>query len=173
MHSLDGITGGELFAAYVAEGYTSTYPDVAFDEYIRAGADVTVRQMAGRCLAAPDMLVSVLTVLALSDDPNILAQSPNTGPLGSRLTKNIPAGPPADTPVLLGQGGADTLVDPDMQLLYAAKTCAAGGDVDYRDYAGYGHVDLAEQHSPAIADALAWTADRLAGKAAPRACDQG
>jgi len=170
---LPEVTGGSVFASFVISAYSDIYPDVAFDEYIRAGADVTVRQMAGRCLAAPDMLVSVLAVLALSDDPNILAQSPNTGPLGSRLTKNIPPAPPADIPVLLGQGGADTLVDPDMQLLYAAKLCATGGDVDFRDYAGYGHVDLAEAHSPAIADALDWTADRLAGKAAPRACDQG
>lgn len=170
VENLPEVTGGSVFASFVISAYSGVYSDVSFSHYIRPGAEVTVREMSRRCLAAPDMLVSVLALLALSDDPNILAASPNTGALGTRLTENIPPAPPADIPVLLGQGGSDSLVDPHMQQQYAAQVCALGGSTDFREYAGLDHLDLAEPESPAIADALAWTADRLAGKEALRGC---
>jgi len=166
---LPDVTGGSVFASFVISAYSAVYPDVSFHRYVRPGAEVTVQQMAGRCLAAPETFVSVLALLALVDDPNILAADPTTGPLGNRLTQNIPP-PPAGIPVLLGQGKADELIDFDMQLLYAAKMCAQGGEVDFRGYAGLGHLPLVEPGSTAIADALTWTADRFAGAALSDRC---
>ncbi|WP_309126912.1 lipase family protein [Microbacterium sp.] len=166
---LPDVTGGSVFASFVISAYSEIYDDVSFSRYIRPGADVTVREMATRCLAAPDMLVSVLTVMALTDDPNILAADPTSGALGERLTQNIP--PAAkDVPVLLGQGVDDQLIAHDMQSAYVQRLCGEGASVDYRGYGGRDHLSLVEADSPAIEEAMAWTADRLAGVSTAGTC---
>lgn len=167
---LPDVLGGSVFASFVIAAYSGIYSDVSYARYVRPGADVTVREMSRRCLASPDMLASVLAVLALSKDPNILASDPTTGRLGERLRQNIP--PAArDTPVLLGQGAADELIGFDMQSAYARDLCAAGAPVDFRGYDGLGHLDLVEAESPAIQESIAWTADRLAGAPASACTD--
>lgn len=166
---LPEVTGGSVFASFVISAYSEIYDDVSFSRYIRPGADVTVREMATRCLAAPDMLVSVLTVMALSDDPNILAADPTSGALGERLTQNIPPAQAA-VPVLLGQGVDDQLIAHDMQSAYVQRLCSEGASVDYRGYGGRDHLSLVEADSPAVEEAIAWTSDRLAGVPAADAC---
>src|SRR5690606_22844402 len=165
---LPDVTGGSVFASFVISAYSAVYPDVSFRRYIRPGAEVTVQQMAGRCLAAPETFVSVLALLALADDPNILASDPTTGALGERLRQNTP--PPASGPVLLGQGRGDELIDFGMQSAFAKTLCDKGAPVDFRGYDGLGHLELVEPESPAIADALAWTADRFAGAVVSGGC---
>ncbi len=167
VHSLDGITGGELFAAYVAEGYTSTYPDVRFDDYVRPAARTLVREMAQRCLEDPGVLVSVLSTLVL--DKPIWDGDPDRGALHDRLAQNVPSGP-IDAPVLVGQGADDSLVLPAAQDAYVRARCDAGYAVDYRTYAGLNHVPLVEAGSPAMRDLFAWTGARFAGQPAADTC---
>ena len=169
---LPDVTGGSVFASFVISAYSGVYPDVSFSRYIRPGAEVTVREMSKRCLAAPDMLVSVLALLALSDDPNILAADPTTGPLGERLAQNVPPAA-SDHPILLGQGEADDLLPFTMQSAFVERQCAAGAVIDFRGYPGLGHLDLVEPDSPAIGELVAWTHDRFAGSALPQGCGKG
>ncbi|MFE6996820.1 lipase family protein [Microbacterium sp. NPDC057659] len=169
---LPDVAGGSVFASFVMSGYSGVYPDVTFGEYIRPGAEVTVREMSRRCLAAPDMLVSVLSLLALSDDPEIFRKDPATGPLGTRLKQNLPPSQSA-VPVLLGQGIDDDLVDYDMQSRYAAGLCRAGTYIDFRGYAGRDHISLVAAGSPAMDDVFAWTTDRFDGKETTAACAAG
>ncbi|WP_245979912.1 lipase family protein [Gryllotalpicola protaetiae] len=159
---LPSVTGGSVFASYVAAAYTAIYSDVSFRAYIRPGAQVTVREMSKRCLAEPGVLVSVLHALALTRDPVIFSKDPNTGPLGKRIAQNVP---PAGigAPLLIAQGAADQLVIPSAQSAYVDGLCAAGQQVDYRTYAGLDHVPLVEAGSPAIPDLIAWTHDRFDG----------
>ncbi len=166
---LGDVTGGSVFASYVIAAYTGVYPDVRDRDYLRPGAGVTVREMAKRCLAAPGMLVSVLELVALSQDPDILSGDPTAGPLGDRLRENIP--PPTTTvPVLLGQGEADSLISPDMQAAFASAQCQAGVAIDYRTYPGLDHVPLVQAGSPAVDDLFSWTREALAGTAPTAAC---
>lgn len=169
VRGLDDVPGGSVFASYVLAGYAGAYADVRYGDYLRPGAEVTVRQMATRCLAAPGMLVSVLTLLALSEDPDVLAADPASGALGQRLRENVP---PATTtvPVLLGQGEADSLIARDMQDDFAAAQCAAGVPVDYRTYPGLDHIPLVERGSAAIAELWAWTRQAFAGETPVVAC---
>nr|WP_269778467.1 lipase family protein [Microbacterium sp. MAH-37] len=169
---LPDVTGGSVFASFVMSGYSGMYPEVTFREYIRPGAEVTVREMARRCLAAPDMLVSVLSLLALTDDPEIFRKDPATGPLGDRLAQNTPPSQ-SDVPVLLGQGMADDLIGFDMQSAYASGLCGAGTYIDFRGYDGRDHLSLVAADSPAMDDVFAWTADRLDGVEASAACAAG
>jgi uncharacterized membrane protein HdeD (DUF308 family) len=159
--NLGNVTGGELFASYVIDSYSRIYPDVTYREYVRPGAQPIVREMAGRCLAEKSTLLSVLTIKSL--DKTIWNGNPNRDAFAARLEQNIPTGA-IRAPLLIGQGGADSLVVPAAQDAYVRARCDDGQQVDYRTYAGRDHVPLVEPDSPAVPELVAWTKDRLAGK---------
>lgn len=167
--NLPNVTGGSIFASFVVAAYTSTYNDVTWREYVRPGAEATVRAMSERCLAPPGVFVSVLEVLGLSQDPEIFAADPTAGAFGDRLRQNIP---PAtiSAPLLLGQGAADSLVVPTAQDAFVAQLCNAGQDVDYRLYEGRDHVPLVEPDSPLIPELFDWTTARFAGEPSKAGC---
>lgn len=160
LSSLVDVTGGDLFASYVIAGYVAAYPDVTVREYVRPAARPIVAEMSQRCLADRGTLVSILQTLLL--DKPVWTGDPDRGAFHDRLVENIPSGQ-IDAPLLLGQGEADPLVVPGAQEEYVDARCAAGYAVDYRTYRGLGHVPLVEPESPAVADAIVWTQQRLAG----------
>lgn len=80
--------GGGIFGSYVIQAYSAVYGDVEFDDYVRALARLQTREMAGRCLAEPEVFVSAVAVLLF--DMSIWSGDPTTGALGDRLTENIP-----------------------------------------------------------------------------------
>ena len=170
VESLPTVTGGSVFASYVLSAYSAVYPDVDFAGYVRPAARVVVREMAGRCLAEPGVVVSVLNALALSRDPLVFAADPGDGTLGARLAQNVPTLPVA-APLLVAQGEADSLITPDAQDGYIAGRCAAGQRLDYRRYPGRDHVGLVEPDSPLIPDLLEWTRDRFAGESVADGCN--
>ena len=170
VENIGNVQGGELFASYVVEGYTSTYPDVTYAEYVRPSAQLIVREMSQRCLTDKSILVSVLSTL-LFDKP-IWEGDPYRGPLKQRLQENIPSGA-IDAPLLVAQGAADSLVVPSAQDEYVSARCAAGYSLDYRKYAGRDHVPLVEADSPLIPERLMWTQDRIDGKPSTNTCRAG
>jgi uncharacterized membrane protein HdeD (DUF308 family)/alpha-beta hydrolase superfamily lysophospholipase len=158
---------GSLFGAYVVQAYTDNYPDVSHQEYVRPGAQVIVREMAARCLAERDVLVSVATALLL--DQPVWGREPTEGAFAKRLAENVPSGPIA-APLLIGQGRADTLIAPAAQQAYVSERCAAGQSVDYRTYDGRDHLALVHADSPAIVDLVDWTKERFSGVPATDTC---
>lgn len=165
--NLDVVPAGAIFASYVIEGYSETYPDVRFGDYVRPAAQLLTREMASRCLAEPAAFSSVVESLVI--DGSIWARDPAGGALGERLRENVPSGP-IPAPLLIGQGLADPLVLPSAQAAYVAARCAAGGQVDYRTYEGFEHVDVVGAESPLIPELLAWTQERFAGAPAASSC---
>lgn len=158
---------GALFAVYVVQAYTSVYDDVRYEEYVRPGAELLVREMAQRCLSERGMLVSLGQSLLL--DRAIWDQDPTTGTFGRRLAENVPTGM-IEAPLLVGQGEADTLITPAAQEAYVAGRCADGQQVDYRTYADRDHLAVVAADSPAVDDLFAWTQERLAGEPATDTC---
>ncbi|MBF0687988.1 MAG: DUF308 domain-containing protein [Cellulomonas sp.] len=158
---LPEVSVGALFAAYLAQGYATTYPDVRLDDVVRPGARVIVQEMAQRCLAERGVVVSALTALLL-DQPVWEHADPYTGAFGERLDENVPSGP-IPAPLLVAQGTTDSIVVASSQDEYVDERCAAGYAVDHRSYAGLDHVDLVEADSPLVPDLLAWTHERIAG----------
>lgn len=158
--NLGAVRGGSVFASYTFAAYAAHYPDVTYREYIRAGADEIVRQLAGRCLSSPDMLASVLVLLGLSQDPEIFSRPPLEGVLGRRLQDNTPP-PTVSAPLLIAQGAADDIVTRAGQDAFVQGLCAAGQQVDYRSYAGKGHLSLVEPDSPLVPQLFEWTAARF------------
>jgi alpha-beta hydrolase superfamily lysophospholipase len=162
-----GTKSGVIFAAYLIQAYADAYPDVHFDSYVRATARIQVRELANRCLSAPRFALSGLSALLFGR--SIWATDPATGALGRRLADNTPTGP-ISMPLLLAEGGADTVVPPTVQADYVHRRCAGGGRVDYRTYPGRAHVGLIAPDSPLIPDLVRWTADRLDGTPAASTC---
>jgi acetyl esterase/lipase len=153
---------GQLFAAYVVQGYSGAYPDVRFDDYVRPAARTVARAAARRCLSEPAILLSIGAVLP---GENLFRRDLATGALGRRLAENVPARP-SEVPTLLAQGLDDGLVLPGVQRAFVRRLCAAGQAVDYRAYAGRDHVALVADDSPLTPELLAWTDDRVAGRPA-------
>lgn len=164
---VEGSRLGALFAVYVVQAYSSVYDDVRYADYVRPGAHLLAREMAQRCLSERGILVSVGQSLLL--DKPIWDRDPTTGPFGRRLAENVPSGP-VEAPLLVGQGGADTLITPRAQDAFVAGLCAGGQPVDYRTYEGHDHLSVVAADSPAIAELLEWTQDRLDGAPAEDAC---
>lgn len=158
--NLPNVTGGSVFSSFAVAAYIATYSDVTWRGAIRPGAEPIVRQMSGRCLSGPGVLVSVLSALSMTRDPNIFASDPTSGALGKRLQENVPP-TTIGVPLLIGQGEADGLITPAAQREYVDTIRQAGRQVDYRTYPGLGHVDLVEAESPLIPQLLEWTAARF------------
>lgn len=152
---------GAVFGSFALAAYADAYPDVAREAYVRPGARIMMQEMEGRCLTDPSTLVSLATSV-VADQP-VWARSPGEGALGARAAENVPT-LPIDMPVLLGQGASDSLITPAVQEAYVAARCADGQRIDYRSYAGYGHMSVVTGDSPLLPELRAWTADRLAGE---------
>lgn len=171
MHALvqviEGSPVGALFAVYVVQAYTSVYPDVHHEDYVRPGAQLLAREMAQRCLSERGVFVSLGQSLLL--DRPIWDRDPTEGPFGARLAQNVPTGG-LEAPLLVAQGEADSLITPAAQEDYVAGRCAEGQQVDYRTYADRDHLSLVAADSPAMGELLDWTVDRLTGSPVEDGC---
>lgn len=165
--NLDVVKGGSIFASFIMQGYSDTYPDVHFNDYIRPTARILAREMASRCLAEPEVFASVIESLVI--DKSIWSVRPTNGPFGQRLQENVPTGE-IPAPLLIGQGLTDELVLPSAQAAFVQARCQGGWQVDYRTYAGFDHVGVVSANSPLVPELLSWTQDRLDNKPATPNC---
>ena len=156
-----------LFAWLVLFGMSAAYPDVQVADYIKPEATPIYEEVVARCWTSKDFLVNVLDV-ALNQQ-SIWAQSPLDGALGARVAENVPT-ERITTPLLVAQGGADTLVLPEVQQEYVASLCQAGQELDFRVYDGKNHLSVVQDGSPLLDDLMTWTEERLAGKLAQNTC---
>lgn len=166
VENLGVVRGGDIFASYVITGYSETYPDVRFTDYVRPTAQLQVREIASRCLTSEALVSAIQTFLF---DGPIWAMDPMTGPAAKRLAENVPLGHIA-APLLVAQGEVDPLVLPSAQAAFVQARCDAGEPVDYRTYAGEDHISVVESDSPLIPELVAWTRDRLAGRPPTATC---
>ncbi len=91
----------------------------------------------------------------------------STEPWASLLKQNTPGELPADIPVFIAQGTTDTLVLPRVTEAYVRRLCANGSAVEFDPVPKTGHGFVAFKASDA---AVAWIADRFAGRRAPSNC---
>ena len=158
---------GRIMSSFVLQAYAAAYDDVRLADYVPRWKQALVQDMAGRCLAGRQALLSVLQALLLRG--SVCAASPGSGALGARLAQNTPERPIA-APLLIAQGQADDLVLPGVQARFIARRCAAGQVIQAWRYPGRDHLSVVAPDSPLAAHLIAWTQDRLGGKAAPAQC---
>jgi uncharacterized membrane protein HdeD (DUF308 family)/acetyl esterase/lipase len=161
MGNLPTVTGGNIFAAYAISAYSKAYEDVRIADYVVPGGQLTVEEIASRCLSEPAVFTSLLSSLAIRFA--VFDEDLTDGPLAQRLVANTPPFT-VEAPLLLAQGGADSLIEADVQDRYVESMCSAGRQVDYRTYEGMDHVPLVEPDSPLIPELFEWTHARLNGE---------
>lgn len=157
---------GPIFGGYIMRGFADWYDDVDANAYIRPGARFSQEKLVNRCLSEPSFLANIASALIFEP---FTQTDVHSGPLYERLKQNIPVGE-FGAPLLLGQGGADSLITPDAQTNYVDMLCGQGQVVDYRIYEGLDHIPLVEKDSPMITDLMTWTAARFAGEPAAETC---
>ena len=159
--NLPTVTGGNIFAAYAISAYSAVYEDVRIADYVVPGGQLTVEEIASRCLAEPAVFTSLLSSLAIRF--SVFDEELTEGALAQRFVANVPPFT-VEAPLLLGQGAADSLIEVEVQDLYVESMCSAGLQVDYRTYQGVDHVPLVEPDSPLIPELFEWTQARLDGE---------
>lgn len=169
--NLPTVSGGSVIASFTMAAYAARYDDVTYGEYVRPESDDAARRMAEHCLAGPGVLVPVLAEVEQTSDPDLFAVPPTEGAFGARLAENVPP-PTVAVPLLLAQGKDDVVVPPAVQDAFVGAACGAGQIVDYRLYAGLGHVDLVAAASPLVPQLMEWTKARLSGEAGIAGCNR-
>ena len=162
---VQGKVAGTGVTSYFLSAYANTYDDVSFDDYVRPGARVAVREAAERCLSDPGLAASLI---AASGGETVFSRDLSTGPLGDRLRENTPTadiGPP----LLVAGGTGDEVINIAINEGWVAKQCAAGYELDFRKYPDRSHMGVLEE-SPLTEELTAWTVDRFDGKPAASTC---
>lgn len=158
--TMDSVTGGMVFAAFVLHAYDQYYDDVHMSDYLRPGIMSAARDVPSRCLDGPGSWRSALVVATRLIDPSLFRIDPRTGPLGDRLRENIPQ-PSADIPLLIVAGGDDPLIKVSVQNGYVASLCAAKTPLAYRTIPEADHISMLYGNSEFLPTLLTWTGNRF------------
>lgn len=160
-------TVGRVLIAMALQSWAKVYGDASLDQVVTPVARPLVARIAKNCLYNPNqILASVPAALALG---LTFLHTPPWGaqPWKTILDTNTPGAGRTDAPILIVQGGADTIVAPDITERLADRLCAEGDTVDLRLLPGVGHLQTGRV---AVPDVVRWIDDRFAGKPAPTTC---
>ena len=88
-------------------------------------------------------------------------------PWAQALKTNAPGYAGTHDPVLVMQGTADTVINPNATAQYVTRACGFSQPVQYTQYPNQTHQTI---RSAAQHQYVRWIADRFAGKCAPTNC---
>jgi pimeloyl-ACP methyl ester carboxylesterase len=160
-------TVGRALIAMALYSWARVYDDANLDQILTPVARPLVASIAKNCLySRNELLASVPAALTLG--LTFLRQPPwKIEPWKTITAANTPGNAPTRAPILIVQGGADSIVPPGDTAKLAAKLCANGEKVDLRVLPGIGHLATSIEAIPYV---VGWTADRFAGKPPPTTC---
>jgi alpha-beta hydrolase superfamily lysophospholipase len=147
----------------VYRGFLAAYPELkATDVVTTAGEEA----LAGAGIECVNHLAYVLSS-NVSTPFQTLIQPTVPADWQQRLNENTPGYVAPTAPVLVMQGTADTVVNPNGTTQYYERACGFGQPVEYTIYEGATHQTIP---SDAKGEYLSWIADRFAGTPAPTTC---
>ena len=159
--------GGRNLTAMTLWSWARVY-GLSLESVVAPAALPTVDALAGECIESVyDMMARRRSQGPLATAFLRIGDLTQVEPWRSFLLQNSPGTLPAALPVFLAQGGADTLVRPEVTAAYEAKLCAAGSAVRMLKMPGVGHGFAGFESANA---AVGWLGDRLAGRPAPSDC---
>jgi acetyl esterase/lipase len=140
------------------------------DKVLEPSAIPVVNELASECIESLfDVFERRLTQRPLAHAFLVSDDFIGREPWSSLLRENTPGALPAHLPVFLAQGANDQLVLPPVTRDYARRLCANGSAVLFDPVPNTGHGFVAFKASDA---AVAWIADRFAGRRAPSNCGE-
>ena len=160
-------TVGKVLISMALHSWARVYNDANLDQIVTRAARPLVDSIARNCLYnQKQILSSVPAALALG--LTFLHTPPwETEPWHTIVEENTPGSTRTNAPILIVQGGADTIIPPDVTARLAANLCAEGETVDLRVLRGIGHLATGQEAVPHV---VQWIADRFAGKPPPSTC---
>jgi hypothetical protein len=97
----------------------------------------------------------------------LVASPTSVEPWRSLIAENRPSTAPIGVPFYVGQGTADTTVDPPVTEDFVAGLCAGGSVVELEMFPGKTHHNIPRA---AGRSAVNWLRDRFLGRPAPNTC---
>ena len=165
IESAQGTTLGTLLVVATAVAWSEARPELDLVDVVREESLDQARSLAAQCLSSPQLPIAAIRSIQLRDDVATLG-SEGTQAWAEQLEANTPRGR-IDIPVLVLQGRADPIMDPDVTAAHVATRCAAGESIELRLQAATEHFTLVAR---SVDDAVAWTEERLAGVPARTGC---
>ena len=160
-------TGGRNLTAMTVWSWSRVY-GAPVDGIVASSAIPTIDRLAEECIESPfDIFRRGRTAAPLAQEFLTTKNPAEVEPWHALLVKNTPGLLPRGLPLFLAQGSADGLVRPQVTLDYYRRLCSAGTRVRMLVMPGVRH-GFAGADSAKFA--LAWMADRFAGRPAPSDC---
>jgi acetyl esterase/lipase len=157
---------GRVVSAYALVSWSQVY-QLSLDGVVRSAAIPAVKRVARECafttIDSYKVTVDSLPLRSPFLEPSLYTTSPWDG----LLAANRPTIAPGGAPIFIAQGKLDELVPADITVAFARAECKLGATVLYDPLAEVGHdnAGVVSAH-----DAVAWMAQRFAGKASEDSC---
>jgi acetyl esterase/lipase len=162
-----GTGGGNNITAMTLWSWARVY-GAPMDKVVSPQAEPVINRLTKLCIERWfDVFTRRGPTLALEKSFLRVNNLAEEDPWRRLLEENSPGPLPADIPVFLAQGSADTLVPPSVTEAYRARLCRNGNRVEFVLLPRVGHAFIARDAAGA---AVAWMAGRFAGEPAPTNC---
>lgn len=162
-----GTTAGQVLTALSLWSWSHVF-DAPLATVVLPHAIKPVGQIGGQCVSGfADLLVDA-AAYAQIEKGFLKGDLAKIAPWSTYLTDSTPGSHAVKwPPVFIAQGSADRIVDPPVTTDFAIKLCNQGVSVRYFSVPGATHDVIADVSAQ---KAVAWIADRFAGKLAPTDC---
>lgn len=153
------------YATYVMISYAKTYPEVSLDKILKPEAIAAIPELYVQCMT--HALTEGYWSTAIASEQFLPA--PDLAPFFEAASLNEPGTLTIPVPTLILQGDKDVTVFPQATDLLARQLCERGNDLEYQVVEGADHDGAMTLGAPT---AVAWMADRFAGKPSAPNCDE-
>jgi acetyl esterase/lipase len=161
-----GSIGGNSLTAMALLSWSTIY-HLSLDGILVEGARGAFEAVAKSCIQSIAEMLRLEKVERPLQHGFLIADPTKIVTWRSIMERNSTAAQPTGVPVFLAQGTADVTVRPSITERFADKLCAGGTPVVMTLMKGVSHSFAAEDSAH---KAVAWIADRFAGRPAPSNC---
>ncbi len=152
------------YTMYVMTSYARTYPEIDLSHILTEQAIQALPQLHVQCMT--HALTEGYWSTAIASEQFLPA--PDFDPLYEAAALNEPGEQTIPVPTLILQGNKDVTVFPQATDMLARQLCSRGNDLEFRVVDGADHDGAMVLGAPT---ALAWIAERFAGRPSTPNCD--
>ncbi|MEP6297666.1 MAG: lipase family protein, partial [Ilumatobacter sp.] len=157
---------GKILISMALKAWADVY-ELDLEQVVTPSAREAVEEIAEICVTDLRQILTRVPDAALLGVTFLRVPPWEVEPWASIVRDNTPGGAPTGVPMLLVQGGADTIVDPALTQRFADERCADGETVEVLALPGVDHVSTGFEGADQV---TAWIVDRFAGLPAPTSC---
>ena len=157
---------GKILVSMALQAWADVYR-LNLSQVVTPSAREAVERIAEICTTDTRQILSRVPDAALLGVTFLRAPPWEVEPWASIVRENTPGAMPTGVPMLLVQGGADSIVNPALTQRFADERCAAGETVEVLVLPGVDHVSTGFEGAQEV---TLWIQDRFAGAPAPSSC---